>query len=99
MNRQRLLVVALLLAFVVAQLTVMFGGHDYLRRTTGLTYAEYVHQGFGQLTVATMLTLPRLGQHGTFVQGQHGPISHQHLALDDGRAHVVIIGDGIAARR
>jgi hypothetical protein len=51
------LVVALLLAFVVAQLTVMFGGHDYLRRTTGLTYAEYVHQGFGQLTVATMLTL------------------------------------------
>jgi hypothetical protein len=35
----------------------MFGGHDYLRRTTGLTYAEYVHQGFGQLTVATVLTL------------------------------------------
>ena len=26
-------------------------------RTTGLTYAEYVHQGFGQLTVATALTL------------------------------------------
>src|SRR5690606_14523626 len=25
--------------------------------TTGLTYAEYVHQGFGQLTVATALTL------------------------------------------
>ena len=35
----------------------MFGGHAYLRRTTGLTYAEYVHQGFGQLTVATLLTL------------------------------------------
>ena len=35
----------------------MFGGHDYLERTTGLTYAEYVHQGFGQLTVATALTL------------------------------------------
>jgi MFS family permease len=41
----------------VAQLSVMFGGHAYLRRTTGLTYADYVHQGFGQLTVATALTL------------------------------------------
>jgi hypothetical protein len=45
------------LAFLVAQATAMFGGHDYLRRTTGLTYAEYVHEGFGQLTFATMLTL------------------------------------------
>jgi two-component system sensor histidine kinase BaeS len=44
-------------AFLTAQTTVVFGGHDYLRRTTGLTYAEYVHQGFGQLTVATALTL------------------------------------------
>ena len=51
------LVVALVAVFVAAQLTVMFGGHAYLRRTTGLTYAEYVHQGFGQLTVATVLTL------------------------------------------
>ncbi|HSE09051.1 MAG TPA: DUF4173 domain-containing protein [Nocardioidaceae bacterium] len=51
------LVVGVFAVFVVAQLTVMFGGHAYLRRTTGLTYAEYVHQGFGQLTVATALTL------------------------------------------
>jgi hypothetical protein len=51
------LVAALFAMFVVAQLAVMFGGHDYLRRTTGLTYAEYVHQGFGQLTFATVLTL------------------------------------------
>jgi len=43
--------------FLVAQATVFFGGHDYLRRTTGLTYADYVHQGFGQLIVATALTL------------------------------------------
>ena len=33
------------------------GGHDYVRRVTGLTYADYVHQGFGQLTIATLLTL------------------------------------------
>ncbi len=45
------------LVFLVAQATVVFGGHDYLESTTGLTYADYVHQGFGQLTVATALTL------------------------------------------
>ncbi|WP_134738551.1 DUF4153 domain-containing protein [Nocardioides sp. 503] len=52
-----LLVDAVFAVFLVAQATVIFGGHDYLERTTGLTYAEYVHQGFGQLTVATALTL------------------------------------------
>ena len=52
-----LVVDAVFVAFLVAQATVVFGGHDYLERTTGLTYAEYVHQGFGQLTVATALTL------------------------------------------
>jgi len=52
-----LVVDAVFLAFLVAQATALFGGHDYLQQTTGLTYAEYVHEGFGQLTVATMLTL------------------------------------------
>ena len=52
-----LVVDAVFAAFLVAQAAVIFGGHDYLERTTGLTYAEYVHQGFGQLTVATALTL------------------------------------------
>jgi hypothetical protein len=51
------LVVAVFAVFVTAQAAALFGGHAYLRRTTGLTYAEYVHQGFGQLTVATLLTL------------------------------------------
>lgn len=50
-------VVAVFAVFLVAQATVVFGGHDYLRRTTGLTYAEYVHEGFAQLTIATALTL------------------------------------------
>ncbi|RJS46848.1 DUF4153 domain-containing protein [Nocardioides cavernaquae] len=52
-----LLVDAVFVLFLIAQATVVFGGDDYLQRTTGLTYAEYVHQGFGQLTVATVLTL------------------------------------------
>ena len=52
-----LVVDAVFMVFLVAQAAVIFGGHDYLERTTGLTYADYVHQGFGQLTVATALTL------------------------------------------
>ncbi|WP_245604414.1 DUF4153 domain-containing protein [Nocardioides aequoreus] len=52
-----LLVDAVLLVFLAAQAAAFFGGHDFVQRTTGLTYAEYVHQGFGQLTVATVLTL------------------------------------------
>jgi two-component system sensor histidine kinase BaeS len=52
-----LLVDGVFVVFLAAQATVAFGGHDYLERTTGLTYAEHVHQGFGQLTVATALTL------------------------------------------
>lgn len=48
---------AVFVVFLAAQATVVFGGHDHLQRTTGLTYAEWVHQGFGQLTVATALTL------------------------------------------
>ncbi len=50
-----LLVDLVFAVFVAAQAAVLFGGHDYVQRSTGLTYAEYVHQGFGQLTVATLL--------------------------------------------
>ena len=51
------LVVAVVAGFLIAQGTAMWGGHEYLRRMTGFTYAEYVHQGFAQLTTATFLTL------------------------------------------
>jgi hypothetical protein len=52
-----LLVDAVFVLFLAAQAAAFFGGHDYIQRTTGLTYAEYVHQGFAQLTIATALTL------------------------------------------
>src|SRR5699024_4095401 len=50
-------VVAVFLGFLAAQASAMWGGHDFVRRTTGMSYADYVHQGFAQLTVATVLTL------------------------------------------
>ncbi len=52
-----LLVSAVFALFLVAQLTELFGGDDYVQRTTGLTYSEFAHRGFWQLIVATLLML------------------------------------------
>jgi two-component system, OmpR family, sensor histidine kinase BaeS len=52
-----LIVDAVFAVFLLAQASAAFGGHAYVEHTTGLTYATYVHQGFGQMTVATLLTL------------------------------------------
>ncbi|WP_238846672.1 DUF4153 domain-containing protein [Nocardia arthritidis] len=43
--------------FVGAQFVALFGGDDYVRRTAGLTYAEYARSGFWQLSAVTILTL------------------------------------------
>jgi hypothetical protein len=52
-----LVVDGVFVAFIVAQARALLGGRDYIETTTGLTYADYVHQGFGQLTLATALTV------------------------------------------
>lgn len=44
--------------FMSIQMTVLFGGHDHILQTTGLTYAEYARRGFFQLLVATALVVP-----------------------------------------
>ena len=48
---------ALFAAFVAVQLATLFTGHEYVMRTAGLTYSEYLHQGFWQLIAAAALTL------------------------------------------
>ncbi len=53
-----LVVDAVFIAFIAAQARALVGGSDYIETaTTALTYADYVHQGFGQLTLATALTV------------------------------------------
>ncbi|KQV63024.1 hypothetical protein ASC64_18320 [Nocardioides sp. Root122] len=52
-----LVVDGVFLAFIAAQARALVGGRDYIEETTGLTYADFVHQGFGQLTLATALTV------------------------------------------
>lgn len=54
-------VIGVFVLFLVAQITALFGGHTYVQRTTGLTYAEYVHQGFGQMVAATVIVLLVVG--------------------------------------
>lgn len=48
---------ALFALFVALQLAGLFGGHDHVLRTAGLTYAEYAREGFGQLVAVAALTL------------------------------------------
>lgn len=49
--------VALFALFVGVQVAVLFGDGEYVRRTAGLTFAEYARRGFWQLLVVTLLTL------------------------------------------
>jgi hypothetical protein len=52
-----LLIDLLFASFVLVQIAVLFGGHDHVLNTAGLTYAEYARQGFFQLIVVALLTL------------------------------------------
>jgi hypothetical protein len=53
--------VLLFASFVAVQLTVLFGGHEHVLETAGLTYSEYARQGFWQLIAAAVLTLAVVG--------------------------------------
>ena len=69
---------ALFLAFVLVQLAVLFGGHDRVLETAGLTYAEYARSGFWQLLTACALTFVVLGAAATFARVDG---ARQRLAL------------------
>jgi hypothetical protein len=51
------ILVALFTAFAGIQFAVLFGGADYVYRTSGTTFAEYAKSGFWQLLAVTLLTL------------------------------------------
>jgi len=48
---------ALVLAFLGVWLSALARGDAYIEHATGLTYAQYARQGFGQLVAVTVLTL------------------------------------------
>lgn len=49
--------VVLFAAFAAAQIAAVVGGADYVRRTAGLSYADYARNGFFQLLAAATITL------------------------------------------
>ncbi|MBP2324756.1 pimeloyl-ACP methyl ester carboxylesterase [Kibdelosporangium banguiense] len=55
------ILVALFTGFAVIQFAVLFGGADYVQRTSGTTFAEYARSGFWQLLAVTLLTLGVVG--------------------------------------
>jgi uncharacterized protein DUF4153 len=61
--------VALFAAFVAVQFVVLFGGDRHVLRTAGLTYAEYAHQGFGQLLVVAALVVAVVAACGRWARG------------------------------
>jgi hypothetical protein len=61
--------VALFAAFVAVQFVVLFGGDRHVLRTAGLTYAEYAHQGFGQLLVVVALVVAVVVACGRWARG------------------------------
>ena len=63
-------VVVLFCAFVAVQLVVLFGGHAHVLETAGLTYAEYAHEGFGQLVLVTLLVLALLAASWRWVAAE-----------------------------
>ncbi len=48
-------------AFVLVQVTVLFGGNSHVLGAAGPTYAEYARSGFWQLLMVTLLTLAVVG--------------------------------------
>ena len=54
-------VCALYIVFAVIQVLAILAGDDHIKRTTGLTYAEYARSGFFQLLAVSVLTLGVLG--------------------------------------
>lgn len=49
--------VAVFVAFTASQVVTVLGGADYVRRTSGLSYAEYARSGFFQLLAVAAITL------------------------------------------
>lgn len=49
--------VAVFAAFVASQLVTVIAGADYVRRTAGLSYADYARRGFFQLLAVAAITL------------------------------------------
>ena len=58
------LVDLVIVAFLLVQATMLFGGDEVVLEGTGVTYADRAREGFGQLVVVTLIVLVLLGWTG-----------------------------------
>jgi hypothetical protein len=86
-------------AFVVVQVAVLFGGHDHVLETAGLTYAEYARQGFWQLISAAALTLTVLACTLVFTRAESRRELNLRKALLGGLCILTLVVLASALRR
>jgi hypothetical protein len=72
--------------FVWVQFRHLFGGSGLVEVTPGLTYAEYVREGFGQLALACALVLPSLLAADWILNPESEPGAETGVGGDGGRS-------------
>ncbi len=79
----------LFLSFVIVQFRYLFGGHELVQATTGLTYALYARRGFFELVAVAALVLPLLlGLH--WLLRKENPI-HERVFRALAAAQIVLL--------
>jgi len=90
------LVAATIATFLAVEATRLFGAGEAVLQETAMTHAERAREGFGQLTVVTVLVLLLLGLAGRYAAPRHRP----YLAMAGGALLVVtLLLAGSALRR
>jgi hypothetical protein len=72
--------------FVWVQFRHLFGGSGLVEVTPGLTYAEYVREGFGQLALACALVLPSLLAADWILGPEDEPGAETDVGAEGGRS-------------
>jgi hypothetical protein len=81
------LVAATIAAFLAVEATQLFGGADVVH-TSALSHADRAHQGFGQLTVVTLIVVALLSWAGS--HARRGPASHRWMMAGAGGLLLVL---------
>ncbi len=82
------LVALTIAAFLVVEATMLFGGADVVQQMDGVSHAERAQEGFGQLTVVTLIVLVLLAWAGRAAAA--GPAAHRRLMGGVGGALLVL---------
>jgi hypothetical protein len=92
------LVAVTIAAFLAVEATMLFGGADVVLSSSTVSHAERARQGFGQLTVVTVIVLVLLAWAGRAAAA--GPAAHRRLmGFGGGTLLVLALLLGVSALR